>query len=92
MKKVKSAERDGISDNHSVIDDFALIARAAIDYRHRMHSFNDLGFRCDVVDLVDQRLIKTVIFAIQGQQSLRGIVSRICYASFRLFCRYCEAS
>lgn len=76
MKKMKLADRDGISDHRSFSDDFALIARAAIDCRHWIHSFDDLGVPCDVVDLVDGRLFKTVIFAIQGQQSLRGLFTQ----------------
>lgn len=69
MKELELAGRSGIADYRQFLNDFALTARAAIDCSRWKQHFDDCGVQCDVVDLVDGRLFKTVLSEIQGRSN-----------------------
>lgn len=67
MKEVELASTSEIQDYRLFLEDFALTARAALDCGRWKRHFDGGGVQCDVVDLVDGRLFKMVLFMIQGR-------------------------
>lgn len=57
----------GVQDYRKFLDEFSITARAALQSNYWRQSFDGSGISCDVVDLIDGRLLKTMLLAVQGQ-------------------------
>ena len=67
MKEVKLADKAGNKEYRQFLEDFSVTARATVDCSRWVQHFDAMGTQCDVVDLIDGRLFKTVLSAVQGQ-------------------------
>lgn len=76
VEEVELTGRSGVWDYRLFLDDFAIAARAAIDGSWWKQLFENPGVQCDVVDLVDGRLFKMVLFAIQGRLNARTLLPK----------------
>lgn len=69
-RQLRNAALDGgrgVHDYREFLDEFCSIARPALDCSHWKQHFIRRGLMSDVADLIDGRLFKTVLLAIQGQ-------------------------
>jgi hypothetical protein len=76
MKEVELTDKSGIRDYRPFLNDFAITAGAAIDDSCWKQHFDDCGVQCDVIDLIDGRLFKMVLFAIQGRLNARTLLPK----------------
>jgi hypothetical protein len=76
IKRVKLADADVLRAYRGFLEDFTVIARAAIDDVHWRQHFDDAEGHCDVADLLDGRLFKMVLSTIQGQSDAVTLLPR----------------
>jgi hypothetical protein len=65
--RTAALDDEGVRNYRKFLDEFSITARAALESSHWRQSFHNSGVPCDVVDLIDGRLLKAVLLAIQGQ-------------------------
>ncbi|KAI9783682.1 MAG: hypothetical protein M1839_003530 [Geoglossum umbratile] len=73
MREIQLTEESALS-YRKFLDDFATAALCEISHSGWAQLFDERGDQCDVVDLVDGRLFKVVLFAIQGQSDVRTLL------------------
>ena len=67
LKEAALDDESGVQDYRAFLDEISSTARAALDSSDWRQFFGHSGVPCDVGDLIDGRLFKTVLLAIQGQ-------------------------
>ena len=74
VKEIKLAKAERLRNYRSFLEEFADIARAALDDNHWKQHFNNWDGHCDVADLLDGRLLKMVLSTIQGQSDATALL------------------
>jgi hypothetical protein len=75
LKDIRLAEKS-IPRYRNFLDGFATEALRDISHPSWSPQFDSSDRQCDLVDLVDGRLFKTVLFAIQGRVNARALLSK----------------
>ncbi|KAH0541683.1 hypothetical protein FGG08_003846 [Glutinoglossum americanum] len=90
LKEIKLVEESAL-DYRGFLADFALEASYYINHPNWSRQFDGRGSKCDVVDLVDGRLFKTVLFAIQGRVNAATLLPKEVLQEFDSLSAYMEA-
>ncbi|KAI9750079.1 MAG: hypothetical protein M1815_002040 [Lichina confinis] len=91
VNEARFADHPSSQAYRSFLDEFASLARSAIDHAGSDQLFEKSKAPCDVVDLIDGRLFKMVISALQGRTDTSHLLPKDIVADFSLAASMVEA-
>jgi ATP-dependent RNA helicase DDX60 len=89
MREIQLSEESSLS-YREFLDDFAIAAYSEISHPGWAQLFDKCGVQCDVVDMVDGRVFKAVVFMIQGRADARKLLPEKIVKQFDTLTAYLE--